>query len=404
MAVIKAAHSGASLKRIINYVTQAKKTEEHLLAGINCDPQNAYDDMMLVKEIYGKKNGRQYKHFIYSFPPGEDISPKQVLENAQHLAEETPALKGCQMLIAVHKDREHLHAHIIVNSVNAKTGYKLQWAKSDLSDLKERCNALSKAQGLSIPQKGQSVTAWTMPKQQALAKAMAGQYQSYYLAMADAISDCQSQAVDQADFVDKMAQKGIQVNWTTRKHITFVDAEGHKVRDSNFAKTLKIACSKDALQATFAKNAENLSILHRLKNEEDARAKTTNLSLLHSFAQPLKEKWSTWRQERQEATAQEAMDIAMVTALDSKRKRETAHEISATANAARRVAPPRSDRQAESESCNTEKGNREVAKREKTAEAGIVRSQVQPEHHQQRHYLAKKRQRTEKERSQGMGR
>lgn len=404
MAVIKAVHSGASLKRIINYVTQEKKTEEHLLAGINCDPQNAYDDMMLVKEIYGKKNGRQYKHFIYSFPPGEAISPEQVLENAQHLAEETPALKGCQMLIAVHKDREHLHAHIIVNSVNAETGYKLQWAKSDLSDLKERCNILSKAQGLSIPQKGQSITAWTMPKQQALAKAMAGQYQSYYLAMANAISDCQSQAVDQADFVDKMAKRGIQVNWTTRKHITFVDAEGHKVRDSNFAKTLKIACSKEALQAKFAENAENLSVLHRLQSEEEARTKITRPSLLHSFTQPLKKKWSAWRQERQEAAAQEAMDIAMVTALDSERKRETIREISTTANAARRVAPPRSDRQAASENCHTEKGNREVARREKTAETGIVGNQVQAERHQQRHYLAKKRQRTEKERSQGMGR
>lgn len=404
MAVIKAAHSGASLKRIINYVTQEKKAEEHLLAGINCDPQNAYDDMMLVKEIYGKKNGRQYKHFIYSFPPGEAISPEQVLENAQHLAEETPALKGCQMLIAVHKDREHLHAHIIVNSVNAETGYKLQWAKSDLSDLKERCNILSKAQGLSIPQKGQSITAWTMPKQQALAKAMAGQYQSYYLAMANAISDCQSQAVDQADFVDKMAKRGIQVNWTTRKHITFVDAEGHKVRDSNFAKTLKIACSKEALQAKFAENAENLSVLHRLQSEEEARTKITRPSLLHSFTQPLKKKWSAWRQERQEAAAQEAMDIAMVTALDSERKRETIREISTTANAARRVAPPRSDRQAASENCHTEKGNREVARREKTAETGIVGNQVQAERHQQRHYLAKKRQRTEKERSQGMGR
>lgn len=273
-----------------------------------------------------------------------------------------------------------------------------------LSDLKERCNILSKAQGLSIPQKGQSITAWTMPKQQALAKAMAGQYQSYYLAMANAISDCQSQAVDQADFVDKMAKRGIQVNWTTRKHITFVDAEGHKVRDSNFAKTLKIACSKEALQAKFAENAENLSVLHRLQSEEEARTKITRPSLLHSFTQPLKKKWSAWRQERQEAAAQEAMDIAMVTALDSERKRETIREISTTANAARRVAPPRSDRQAASENCHTEKGNREVARREKTAETGIVGNQVQAERHQQRHYLAKKRQRTEKERSQGMGR
>lgn len=76
MAIIKAAQSGASLKHIINYVTQPKKTEEHLIAGVDCDPQNAYDDMMLTKELFHKTNGRQYKHFIYSFPPGEAITPE----------------------------------------------------------------------------------------------------------------------------------------------------------------------------------------------------------------------------------------------------------------------------------------------------------------------------------------
>ena len=247
MAIIKAAQSGASLKHIINYVTQPKKTEEHLIAGVDCDPQNAYDDMMLTKELFHKTNGRQYKHFIYSFPPGEAITPEQVLENAQRLVTETPALQGYQALIAVHQDRKHIHAHIVVNSVHIETGYKLQWSKQDLADLKERCNTLSQAQGLSVPEKGPDITAWTMPKQQALSKALAGQYQSYYLEMADAISACQSQSVSRADFVRLMDEKGIQVHWTDkRKHITFVDAEGHKVRDSNFEKTLKIYFYKDS--------------------------------------------------------------------------------------------------------------------------------------------------------------
>ena len=99
MAIIKAAQSGASLRRIIHYVTQEKKTEEPLLAGIHCDPQNAYDDMMLIKTLFRKKGGRQYKHFIYSYPPGESITPQQVLENAQCLVAETPALKGIRRLL-----------------------------------------------------------------------------------------------------------------------------------------------------------------------------------------------------------------------------------------------------------------------------------------------------------------
>ena len=285
MAIIKAAQSGASLKHIINYVTQPKKTEEHLIAGVDCDPQNAYDDMMLTKELFHKTNGRQYKHFIYSFPPGEAITPEQVLENSQRLVMETPALQGYQALIAVHQDRKHIHAHIVVNSVHTETGYKLQWSKQDLADLKERCNTLSQAQGLSVPEKGPDITAWTMPKQQALSKALAGQYQSYYLEMADAISACQSQSVSRADFVRMMDEKGIQVTWTDkRKHITFADAEGHKVRDSNFEKTLKIPCSKDSLEAHFAENAKNVQALKKLQEES---TKTEKASFWKSLTQSI---------------------------------------------------------------------------------------------------------------------
>lgn len=63
MAIIKAAQSGASLKRIVNYVTQSKKTEDHLIAGIDCDPQNAYDDMMLTKELFHKTIPARGSHY-----------------------------------------------------------------------------------------------------------------------------------------------------------------------------------------------------------------------------------------------------------------------------------------------------------------------------------------------------
>ena len=338
MAIIKAAQSGASLKRIINYVTQPKKTEEHLLAGIDCDPQNAYDDMMLTKELFHKTNGRQYKHFIYSFPPGEAITPEQVLENAQRLVTETPALQGYQALIAVHQDRKHIHAHIVVNSVHAETGYKLQWSKKDLADLKERCNTLSQAQGLSVPEKGPDITAWNMPKQQALSKALAGQYQSYYLEMADAISACQSQSVSRADFVRLMDEKGIQVTWTDkRKHITFADAEGHKVRDSNFEKTLKISCSKDSLEAHFAENAKNVQALKKLQEES---AKTEKASFWKSLTQSITQTVASWRKQHQEATTKEALQIAAQTSIMTG-KEVTSHEIPATVRTSGRISRQR---------------------------------------------------------------
>lgn len=401
MAIIKAAQSGASLKRIINYVTQPKKTEEHLMAGIDCDPQNAYDDMMLTKELFHKTNGRQYKHFIYSFPPGETITPEQVLENAQRLVMETPALQGYQALIAVHQDRKHIHAHIVVNSVHIETGYKLQWSKQDLADLKERCNTLSQAQGLSVPEKGPDITAWNMPKQQALSKALAGQYQSYYLEMADAISACQSQSVSRADFVRMMDEKGIQVTWIDkRKHITFADAEGHKVRDSNFEKTLKIPCSKDSLEAHFAENAKNIQSLKKLQEES---AKTEKASFWKSLTQSIAQTVASWRKQHQEAATQEALQIAAQTSMMTE-KEVSSHEIPATVRTSGRISSSTPDRGTPEQGRKTNSRDPGTGERERTASSGERRPESRPGDHQRKHYLSSTRNNAKKSRDQGMER
>ena len=401
MAIIKAAQSGASLKRIINYVTQPKKTEEHLMAGIDCDPQNAYDDMMLTKELFHKTNGRQYKHFIYSFPPGEAITPEQVLENAQRLVTETPALQGYQALIAVHQDRKHIHAHIVVNSVHTETGYKLQWSKQDLADLKERCNTLSQAQGLSVPEKGPDITAWNMPKQQALSKALAGQYQSYYLEMADAISTCQSQSVGRTDFVRLMDEKGIQVTWTDkRKHITFADAEGHKVRDSNFEKTLKIPCSKDSLEAHFAENAKNVQALKKLQEES---AKTEKASFWKSLTQSITQTVASWRKQHQEAATQEALQIAAQTSIMTG-KEVTSHEIPITVRTSGRISPSTPDCGTPEQGRKTNSRDSGTGEREATASSGERRTESRPGAHQRKHYLSSTRNNAKKSRDQGMER
>lgn len=401
MAIIKAAQSGASLKRIINYVTQPKKTEEHLMAGIDCDPQNAYDDMMLTKELFHKTNGRQYKHFIYSFPPGEAITPEQVLENAQRLVTETPALQGYQALIAVHQDRKHIHAHIVVNSVHTETGYKLQWSKQDLADLKERCNTLSQAQGLSVPEKGPDITAWNMPKQQALSKALAGQYQSYYLEMADAISTCQSQSVSRTDFVRLMDEKGIQVTWTDkRKHLTFADAEGHKVRDSNFEKTLKIPCSKDSLEAHFAENAKNVQALKKLQEES---AKTEKASFWKSLTQSITQTVASWRKQHQEAATQEALQIAAQTSIMTG-KEVTSHEIPTTVRTSGRISPSTPDCGTPEQGRKTNSRDSGTGEREATASSGERRTESRPGAHQRKHYLSSTRNNAKKSRDQGMER
>lgn len=124
------AHSKTALKRVIDYVTQLKKTQyvfngksTKLISGVNCTGDSAYAEFMATKELYNKEVGVFYYHLVQSFSPDEKASPEQIHEIGRKLAE---YFKGHEVLIATHIDVDHKHNHLIINSVNFETGYKLQ--------------------------------------------------------------------------------------------------------------------------------------------------------------------------------------------------------------------------------------------------------------------------------------
>ena len=156
MAVIKAVSSKAGIGQAIDYVTKEEKTEEKLVSGLHCEAETAKEEMQATKELWEKTGGRTYKHFVQSYHKDEKITPEQAHRNALQLAENTPAWKGFEVLVATHKDKDHIHTHFIVNSVNFEDGHKLQWSSADLRELKERCNAQSQEQGLHVPEKGKT--------------------------------------------------------------------------------------------------------------------------------------------------------------------------------------------------------------------------------------------------------
>ena len=138
MAIIKMMHMKASskaridihLEHSINYILQPKKLgEANLAGGINCLPEMAYRQMKATKQMFGKTGGRQGYHFVISLKPGEG-TPEIMYDIAMRYAEEAFAGEY-EAVVAVHTDREHLHAHIIINSVNMVTGYKFQCRDGD---------------------------------------------------------------------------------------------------------------------------------------------------------------------------------------------------------------------------------------------------------------------------------
>ena len=138
------------LEHSINYILQSKKLgEANLAGGINCLPEMAYQQMKVTKRMFGKTGGRQGYHFVISLNPGEG-TPEIMYDIAMRFAEEAFAGEY-EAVVAVHTDREHLHAHIIINSLNMVTGYKFQCRDGDWKyKFQPITNKLCKEYGLHI--------------------------------------------------------------------------------------------------------------------------------------------------------------------------------------------------------------------------------------------------------------
>ena len=106
-----------------------------LVSGINCQPQSVYDDFINTKLLYHKDGGVMFYHMVQSFPKGAAVDPRQAHEAARRLAE---YFDGCEVLVCTHVDREHIHSHCVINSVNFETGKKLHMAKEQLQKLMRR--------------------------------------------------------------------------------------------------------------------------------------------------------------------------------------------------------------------------------------------------------------------------
>ncbi len=138
----------------INYVLNGDKTDDKLLTAYQyCTPENAYERMKKTKEQFGKTDGVQCYHVIQSFRPGE-ITPELALEIAQAFAKEH--LDGYEAVIGVHEDKEHIHAHIVFNSVSRETGEKYHSnTKSYYTQIRAISDRLCAEHGLSVIMRGE---------------------------------------------------------------------------------------------------------------------------------------------------------------------------------------------------------------------------------------------------------
>ena len=221
--------SRAAMRGVMLYVMQEKKTTWEgapLVSGINCQVQSVYDDFLNTKLLYHKDGGVMFYHMVQSFPKGTAVDPQQAHEAARRLAE---YFDGCEVLVCTHVDREHIHSHCVINSVNFETGKKLHMAKEQIQELMRRNDAICQEMGLPV---------FDAPTQQARGMSGAEYHtalkgQSWKLRLMNTIDECMKYDADRDAFVSLMASEGYAVRWESgRKYITYTTPDGMRCRDN----------------------------------------------------------------------------------------------------------------------------------------------------------------------------
>ena len=266
----KRTNTHGAMRNCIEYVLRQDKTSE-LLTYVTgpyrhdeIDYDLVYRTFLEEKKMWNKDTGRMYAHNIISWHKDEQITPEQAFEFGKEFAEKW--FSGFQTLVAVHKDKNHIHCHLVTNSVSYEDGRKLHNTRKDLERMKQLTNQMCRERGLTVAEKGKhfdgsqiekgEVIAWSKDKYNLFRQQVKDSFVAdCAMAVLKALENC----ISKEKFIEKMKQFGWNVNWTEkRKHITFQNQDGKKVRDSNLSKTFHLDISKEDLENEFDRNYERV--------------------------------------------------------------------------------------------------------------------------------------------------
>lgn len=200
------------LRDVMNYTTQDYKTEEQrYVSGVNCIPEIARDEMMMVKRQFGKEGGIIAFHGYQSFAPGE-VTPEQAHKIGVELARKLWGGRF-QVIIATHLDKKHIHNHFVLNSVSFVDGKKYNDCKATYALMRQTSDELCREHGLSViekPEQGRSMSydAWEAEKKG---------IPTWYSQIRQDVDSCIARSFLFADFLDNLKRRGYAVK--TGKYI-----------------------------------------------------------------------------------------------------------------------------------------------------------------------------------------
>ena len=248
----KGTQTRGCMKSVMRYVSQVNKTlwdGQQLVSGIGCQPETAFDEFLSTKLLHHKEGGVMFYHMVQSFPKGAAIDPRAAHEAARQLA---GYFAGCEVLVCTHTDREHIHSHCIINSVNFETGKKIHMADEQIQALRARNDAICEELGLPKFQKDEQQKSSGMSNAEYYPAAKG---ESWKLELMRVIDECMRYAGNREEFLALLRAEGYAANWSpTRKNITYTTPDGRKCRDS---KLHMMKYRKENMEAEFGYRTEN---------------------------------------------------------------------------------------------------------------------------------------------------
>ena len=236
----------------MRYVSQLSKTlwdGQQLVSGIGCQPETAFDEFLSTKLLHHKDGGVMFYHMVQSFPKGADVDPRTAHEAARRLA---GYFEGCEVLVCTHVDREHIHSHCIINSVNFETVRKVHMADEQIQELRIRNDQICEELGLPKFQEDEQRQSRGMSNAEYYT---ADRGDSWKFELMRVIDECMRYAGNREEFLALLRAEGYDATWTdSRKNITYTTPEGRKCRDSklHIEKYLK-----ENMEAEFGYRTEN---------------------------------------------------------------------------------------------------------------------------------------------------
>ena len=246
-----------SASRAINYAE--KRAEEK--SGLNCDVDYAKSSFKQTRALYGKENGVQAHTVIQSFKPGE-VTAEQCNQLGVELAKKIAP--NHQVAIYTHTDKEHVHNHIVINSIDLETGRKYQSNKKQRDFVKRSNDEICREHGLSVPERNTAKLRYTQAEKSLIEK---DQY-SWKDDLREKIENAKDHTSDFKSFSEHLEQSGIEFK-VRGKNVSYKPENVNKwVR----GKTLGEDYDKGALEYEFERRERE----EEKESERDAVAEYTD--------------------------------------------------------------------------------------------------------------------------------